>query len=240
MIHSEAGQFDQAEQAYRQSLALEVQQKNRAGEASSLTELGNLYDQMGRLEEAAAFYRQAAEIYAQLHDLRYEGFDRSNLADTLIKLERYDEARRELLRAIECKKPFGHAATIWKTWNILHNLEQATGNAQAAAEAREKAIAAYLAYRLAGGESQANTAPLFALVKQALQAGTPDALTAASAQLAAQAEPDDPAWFTALLDKLQAILRGDRNPALADDPALSYLDAVELQLLLGTHTPPRV
>lgn len=232
IVHKETGQFDQAEHAYRQSLALEVQQKNRAGEAASLGELGNLYDQMGRLEEAATFHRQAAEIYAKLPDLRSEGFVRNNLAGTLIKLQRYDEARRELRRALECKKPLGHAAQLWVTWDILHNLEQATGHAQAAAEAREQAVAAYLAYRRAGGESQSNTAPLFALVAQALQDGSPDALTAAAAQLAARVRPNNPAWYTALLDKLHIILRGDRDPALAADPALDYDDAVELQLLL--------
>jgi hypothetical protein len=31
---------------------------------------------------------------------------------------------------------------------------------------------------------------------------------------------------------LQAVLRGDRNLTLADDPDLNYADAVELQLLL--------
>lgn len=235
MVHQRAGQYAQAEQAYRQSLALEVRQKNRAGEASSLNQLGGLYAAMGQLEEAAAFYRQAAEIYAQLQDLRYEGIVRSNLADKLIKLQRYDEARRELRRALECGQSFGHAAQPWKTWAILHNLEAATGHAQAAAEARGQAVAAYLAYRRAGGESQANTAPLFALVAAALRQGTPDE---AAAQLRAYAEPDDPVWLTALLDKLQAVLGGDRRPALAADPSLAYRDAVELQLLLetlGTH-----
>jgi tetratricopeptide (TPR) repeat protein len=238
MVHLKAGQFDQAEQAYRHALALEVQQKNRAGEASSLGELGNLYGQMGRLEEAATFYRQAAEIYAQLQDLRYEGLVRNNLADTLIKLQRYDEARPELLRALECKQTFGHAATIWNAWAILHDLEQATGHAQAAAEARGQAVAAYLAYRRAGGESQANTAPLYALVAQALQDGTPDALTAAAAQLTALSQADIPAWGLALLDKLQAVLRGDRDPALAADPALDYGSAVELQLLQERLSTP--
>ena len=232
MVHRQAWQFERAEQAYRQALSIWVQQKNQMHEAASLGELGNLFHQMGRLEEAVTFHRQAVEIYAQLQDLRDEGFVRSNLANTLIKLQRYDEARRELLRAIECKKPFGHAAEPWTTWNILHDLEQATGNAQAAAEARGKAVAAYLDYRLAGGESQANTAPLYELVTQALSAGTPDALTAASAQLAELAQADIPAWLTALLDKLQAVLRGDLRPALADDPALNYADAAELQLLL--------
>jgi hypothetical protein len=36
----------------------------------------------------------------------------------------------------------------------------------------------------------------------------------------------------ALLPKLQAVLGGSRDMALADDPALDYQDAVELKLLL--------
>ena len=100
-----------------------------------------------------------------------------------------------------------------------------------AAEARGQAVASYLDYRRAGGESQANTAPLYALVAQAIEQGT---TTEAAAQLAEQAEPDDPSWFTALLGKLQAVLRGARDPALAADPALAYRDAAELQLLLAS------
>ena len=36
----------------------------------------------------------------------------------------------------------------------------------------------------------------------------------------------------ALITNLQAILRGDRDPALADDSALSFERAVELRMLL--------
>jgi len=38
----------------------------------------------------------------------------------------------------------------------------------------------------------------------------------------------------AMISKLQAILRGVRNPALTDDPNLDYSDVVELQLFLET------
>jgi tetratricopeptide (TPR) repeat protein len=86
VVHKEAGQLEQAERAYRQALAIKVQQKNLAGEAGSLGELGNLYGRVGRLEEAVTFYRQAADIYAKLQDLRYEGLVRSNLAATLINV----------------------------------------------------------------------------------------------------------------------------------------------------------
>ena len=61
-------------------------------------------------------------------DLATEGRSRSNLGIRLIKLRRYDEARRELLRAIECKQPYGHASEPWKTFGILCDLERAVGN----------------------------------------------------------------------------------------------------------------
>ena len=170
-VHREAGQYEQAEQAYRQALAIRVQQKNLVGEASSLAELGNLYNQMARLEEAVIFYRQAANIDVKLQDLRHEGSTRGNLAGTLIELQRFEEARRELHRAIERLKPYGHAAEPWRAWGVLHNLEQATGHPQAAADARRQAIASYLAYRRAGGASQSEVAELYLLVMQAIQQG---------------------------------------------------------------------
>ena len=207
-----------------------MQQKNRAGESYSLGELGNLYDAMGRLEEAATFYRQAVDIYLELQDLNCEGMVRNNLADTLIKLGRYDEARRELHRAIECRKPYGHAAEPWKTWDNLHNLEQATGNSQAAAQARQQSIQSYLDYRRAGGESQSPRAQLYALVAQAIQQGN----TTEAEQILAQYSrvADAPPPFKAMIPKLQAILNGARDPALAADPDLDYDDAAELRLLL--------
>ncbi|HET89486.1 MAG TPA: tetratricopeptide repeat protein, partial [Chloroflexi bacterium] len=74
MVHQEAGDYDTAEAAYRKSLEILTQTDNRAGQASGLTMLGNLYDDhLNRPEEAVTFYRQAAEIYVALGDLRYEG-----------------------------------------------------------------------------------------------------------------------------------------------------------------------
>lgn len=59
IIHRTQGHFDAAEHAYRKALSIRVRQRDRAGEAGSLGELGNLYKdkEMGRWEEAVAFYR---------------------------------------------------------------------------------------------------------------------------------------------------------------------------------------
>jgi tetratricopeptide (TPR) repeat protein len=232
IVHTNAGQFEQAERAYRQSLTIRVQQKDRAGEADSLNELGLLYARMGRLEEAVIFYRQAADIDVTLHNLIGEGKIRGNLAHTLIKLQCYEEARKELHRTIECLNSFGHAAELWKAWAILHDLEQATGNSRAAADAWQHAVQSYLAYRRDGGESQEPSAQLCSLIAHAIQQGE----TTEAEQFLAQAvvAADTPSWLKTLLPKLQVILNGDRDPALAADPSLDYDDAAELLLLLET------
>jgi tetratricopeptide (TPR) repeat protein len=206
-----------------------VQQNDRAGEANSLGELGNLYDDMEHWEEAVTFHRQATDIYVSLADLRKEGFARNNLGFVLIKLQRYDEARMEVQRAIECKQPFDHTAQPWKTWDHLYNLEVAVGNTQAAMVARQHAVDAYLAYRRDGGEPQALSGQLCEMVTHAVQRGK---IASAKRELAKYDGADAPASAKLLLAKLHAILNGDRNPALADDPEMYYADAAEVRLLL--------
>lgn len=229
VVYREMEQFEQAERAYRQSLAISVQQKNLAGEAGSLSELGALYAQWGRLEEAAKCFRQAADIYVRLKDDNHERGVRSNLAVTLLQMQQYDEARRELLRAIECKEPYGHAAELWKSWDILHDLEQASGNAEAAARARAWAVESYLAYRRAGGQSMSGGAQLCAAAAQAIGQGETVELEQRLTELSGK---DVAPPVKVLLAKVKAILRGERDSALAADPELNYDGAVELQLLL--------
>jgi tetratricopeptide (TPR) repeat protein len=232
IVYRYKGKFEQAERAYRQSLAIEVQRGNRPGEATSLSELGCLYDDMGRLEEAVIFSRQAADIYDALQNLSAESGVRHNLAGFLIKLERYDEARQELLRAIECNNLFGHAAQPWKSWDLLYDLEQTTGNAPAATDARQQAVQCYLEYRRDGGESQQPSARLCAFIANAMRQGDTTAVAQELAYLAAMTDP--PPRLQTMLPKLHAILHGDRNPTLAADLALEYDDAAELLLLLET------
>ena len=232
MVHQQAGNLDGAEQAYQQSLAIKMRQGDRPGAASTMNQLGNIYSGMGRLEESVRFYRDAASTFAESGDGQNEGRARSNAADDLIRLQRYDEAREEIERAIECKKPFGHTALPWTTFDILHNLEQALGNTAAAAEARERAKAAFRAYRLDGGESHTGAARLVAAVGQAIVGGQVEEMASMLEEIAkAQVQTERDRIF---IETLQRVLAGERDPALASDPGLDYDDAVELELLLET------
>jgi len=167
----------------------------------------------------------------EINDMAKEGFARSNLAIMLIKLKRYREARQEIHRAMECDKPYGHAAEPWKTLMILHNLEHAEGRAEAAARARDQAMQLYLAYRRDGGENHNPGGRLCHAFRQALQENKAEEMAAQLAELLNA--PGIPSHLKALVSKLQALLSGSRDPGLAADPDLHYTDAAEILLLLG-------
>jgi tetratricopeptide (TPR) repeat protein len=230
----QAGQNDQAEEAYLNARRIKVDLGDRPHEASTLAELGNLYDAMGRLEDAVQFSREAAEIFAdpKVNDMLGAGRPRSNAAISLRKLGRLDEARRELERAITCMRPFGHAAEPWTTFEILSDIERDAGRPEAALEARRRAIEAYLAYRRDGGENQSGdiTAELCEELLGAVSVGQSAAFMQTLDQL--QAEPDKPAYLVRVLSALRAILAGGRDHTLADEPALDYANAAEIRLLL--------
>jgi tetratricopeptide (TPR) repeat protein len=233
MAYQDAGQPEAAEDAYRQALAIEVRLGDVAGQARTLGQLGNLYMYvLDRPEEAATFYRQAADKYVEIGDAANEGRARGNLATTLRKLRRLDEARQEIRLKIESDAPFGHVAQPWTTWAILADIETDTGNPAAAAEARAKAIAGFLAYRRDGGENHDASGRIALAVTQSLLAGDPAAAASLLQQLAAH--PNATGALRTFIQALQAIVSGRRDRTLADAPDLDFSMAAEILFLIET------
>lgn len=231
MVHQEAGDYESAEAAYRRSLEIETQSGNQDGQAISLGQLGNFYgDTLNRPEEAINFYRKAADIAVETGDLAKEGLRRNNIANTLRQLKRYDEARAEIMRAIECNKPFGHAAEPWKTYEILRLIEEATGDPAAARVAWVQARDAYLAYRRQGGYAQTVGGRLVDQILGLRQEGKAGEVVQYLMQVS-QA-PDTENWLKASAPKYLEILQGSRDRTLADDNALDYDDAAEVLFLM--------
>jgi tetratricopeptide (TPR) repeat protein len=234
IVYRGLGELEAAEDAYQRSLALKVELRNPAGEASTRGELGILYDGMpGRREEAVVFSREAADLYGRLGDHAGEGRARSHLAHTLVKLERFDEARGEIERALELTADLGPSAEPWKMYDILADLEKATGRPEAAAAAREMAVTAYADARRGGWQiTQGVGAQVCGLVRQALAAG-PEATKRARDELEALAAADDtPPYLRALAPVLVRVLDGERGPELWQHPDVDYDDAAEVLLLL--------
>ena len=232
-VYQMANQPEVAEDAYRKSLAINVQLGEVAGQALTLNQLGTLYDRvLGRPEDAVLFLRQAADKFVELQDAANEGLARSNLANALRTLRRLDEARQEIRRAIECKTQFGHASQPWKSWDILAGIETDAGHPAAAAEARRKALDSYLAYRRDGGENHYPEGRIALAVTESLLAN--DAPTAASLLQQLAADPDAAGPGLTFVRALQAIVTGSRDRTLADDPQLNYSMAAEILFLIET------
>ncbi len=231
IVFQQAGQPEAAEDAYRKSLAIKVRLGNVAGQASTLSQLGTLsFNSPNCGEEAASFFRQSADKYAEIRDAAREGVARSNLAEALRELRRLEEARQEIRRATRCKAESGHMSEPWKTWAILADIETDAGNPAAAVEANLKAIACYLAYRRDGGENHSTLGRLFHAATQALNAGQ----TSDSEQLIAEYRERWKNDKNPEADVLQAIVAGRRDRTLADAPDLSYSMAAEILFLLET------
>jgi tetratricopeptide (TPR) repeat protein len=232
IVYQQAGEPHAAEDAYRKSLGLEVRLGNVAGQASTLGQLGNLYDDVfDRPEEAASFYRQAADKYVAIRDIAKEGSVRNNLAATLRKLGRLDEARHEVRRAIECKAPFGHASSPWNSWGILAEIETVAGNSAAVADANRRAIDSYLAYRCDGGENHNPEGRIGLTVTQSLLANDRVAAASLLDQLADHSDAD---WLLPFIHALQSIVAGNRDRALGYSPELSFMMAAEILFLIET------
>ena len=236
-VYQEAKQPEAAEDAYRKSLAFKVQIGDLGGQANTLVQLGNLYDfVLNRPEEAVTFYRQAADKYVENHDRAKEGTVRTNLAGTLIKLHRFNEARQEIHQAIECKAPFGHASEPWTSWAILSDLETNARNPDAAEQAKQRAIECYFAYRRDGGENHTLTGRFVYDMTKTLRASGPTATASFLQDLAA--EPNL-AQVRPFVQALQAIIAGSRDRSLADNPDFDYSMAAEILFLIETLEKPQ-
>jgi tetratricopeptide (TPR) repeat protein len=231
MVHQEAGDYESAEAAYRRSLEIESQNDNRAGQASTLVQLGILYkEHLHRPEEAIVFERQAVDIAIETGDLAKEGLRRNNIANTLLQLKRYDEARAEIMRAIECKSQVGLAATPWTSFGILCDIETAADNPTAARTAWVQARDAYLAYRRQGGYAAVGGGNIADQILPAIKQGASKQIVPELEKLASQ--PNMHEFTKLLIPKLIQIANGSRDKALGDDDALNYADAAEVLFLI--------
>jgi tetratricopeptide (TPR) repeat protein len=227
-VHQEAGEYEDAEAAYRRSLEIVTQINNRAGQASSLDQLGLLYSEMNLSEDSVSLHREAADIRYQLGDLKREGISRNNISIALLKLNRYHEARVEIMRAIECDRPFGHASEPWKTFNILRQIEEEEGNHEAARAAWVQARDSYLEYRRQGGYASQGQGGIF--VEQIIiliQQGKSGEIQSLFDQHA-----NAPDFFKRFMQNVITVINGSRDKALGDDLALSYADAAEVLFLI--------
>jgi len=232
VIHHKAGQFAAAQHTYLESLRLAISLGNRTKEASTSAQIASLHRHQGRLNDAAATYRKAIALYCVLGDAAKVSSVQYNLGATLHQSGRFGEAREALKAAVAIKMQLGHAAEPWNAWWSPSGLERDANQPDAAAVACAQAMTMYWAYRTMEGGATKTWPPIVVGVGKLLLAHGPDAALMALQQLHSNDAPHDPLSWIAILRALDAIVAGQRDRTLAEDPALDPLAAAELQLLL--------
>ena len=230
MLHRVNQDFDSAKQALESALVLLQSQGNAPGVISSLLELGSLGETQQDYTSAVGYYRQALQA-AEASDDQYRQVASGNrLAEALRHTGDIKEALTVLEQAGNLGQQFGHDAEPWKTWDILSHLEADSDNPKGAMAARQRAIEAYVSYRVEGGQNNEGDGQLCAMVLQGIQTEQTARVDEMLAKLAA-----NEAWQSgenqALLAVLKDFLDGKRDIALIEHSGLNYRHAAELMIL---------
>ena len=127
MIAQQRGRLDEAENWYRQSLAIEEERGNIPGMAVSYHWLGISAQNRGRLDEADHWYRRALKIFEELRS-------RPNMADTYHQLGstahlrgRLDEADNWYRRALTIFEELRNRPDMATSYHDLGSLAQGRG-----------------------------------------------------------------------------------------------------------------
>ena len=228
-VHQEVGQPKEAEEAFNQALAIRRRIGDHAGQAMTLGQLGNLYYDLNRLELALGFYQRAQKIFCDLGDTNHEASILNNQAEVLRQLQRFEEARVAIIKAIQCKDAYGYAAAPWESWMILADIESMAGNLYASAKAQQQAKTVFLEYRRDGGENLSDCGQLANAIRHLITSGNMAEVTSLLKEVTAM-----PRWvrWNPFLTALHSITIGDRDRSLAEDPCLTFDQAGELLLLI--------
>ena len=230
MLHRVNEDFDSAKSALESALALLQAQGNAPGVISSLLELGSLSETQENFPEAVDYYRQALKAAEDSGDQYRQVAAGNRLADAQRQAGNIAEALTVLEQAGNLGQQFGHDAEPWKTWKILSDLEAASDNPDGSQVARQRAIEAYVAFRVEGGQNNEGDGQLCAMVLQGIQTQE----TARVGEMLTKLGAND-AWQStenkALLSVLNDFLEGKREIPLIENTELNYRHAAELMIL---------
>ncbi|MCJ8268973.1 MAG: tetratricopeptide repeat protein [Psychrosphaera sp.] len=227
VTYQQAGKLEQAENAYRQSLEIDVALGDKAAQLEALCNLGGLYnEELDRPEDGVVFCLQACKLAVELGDLSKEATACNNAANALMLAGAYEQARVQLNRAMECNEQFGHNKEPWRAYYILQQIEMAENNTEAAKAAWKKAIDLYLKYRREGGYAIAGPGKLADKVIELITNNKKG--EAIDKLLRLRNNQTYPTWFKQTVDKMLAIVNGNTDDTIGDDMTIQFGNATEI------------
>jgi len=184
----------------------------------------------GDYERAEADFRKALALSVKIGDLFEQGKSLRNLGEALNSLGHSANAERCIRRAIQIEVERGDLEKQAKGYWHMENLKRDGGDLEGAKKERQRAIDTYLEKIRLRAEDEGKIRSVHQVVRDAIMHDDP---TEAEQVLSAKIQDSNATQHhKTLAKKLQAILRGERDPGVVEDPALPYFEVAELRLLL--------
>ena len=140
MAAQDRGRLDEAEDWYRQALAIKEDLGDRPGMAIDYHQLGMAAQDRGRLDEAEDWYRQALTIFEDLGDRPRMAVVYHQLGNSAHRRGRLDEAEDWHRKALTINEDLGNQPGMASTYHQLGMAAQARGRLDEAEDWYRKAL----------------------------------------------------------------------------------------------------
>ncbi|HEY9625251.1 MAG TPA: tetratricopeptide repeat protein [Crinalium sp.] len=134
-------QYDAALNAFQQVLQIVRQTGDRAGEAATLTNIGQIYISVQQYPQALDTYEQALAIAQSLSDRQREGEIRNNIGDVYSNQEQYTQALQFYQQALTIRQELGDRAGEQITLNNIGFVHSRQSNYPQALQYYQQALA---------------------------------------------------------------------------------------------------
>ncbi|MCT7991588.1 tetratricopeptide repeat protein [Laspinema olomoucense] len=122
------GNWDEAEQYYRDALAVAQEQKNKSLIAALQGLLGDIQRNRGNWDEAERLYQQCLAIETELGDRSGMASSWGVLGDIQRKRGNWDEAERLFQQSLQLRTELGDRSGIASSWGQLGDIQRKRGN----------------------------------------------------------------------------------------------------------------
>jgi tetratricopeptide (TPR) repeat protein len=141
LLHKTKGNLKDAEDMFREALALQMRLHDDKGIAEQYTNLGIILKRRGNLDDAELMQRQALEIYEQLRDDEGIAIASANMGIVLRKKGRIDEAESFLNKCLQLSSRIGSQLGLARAYGNLGLIHQQRGKLDLAEEAFQRSLA---------------------------------------------------------------------------------------------------
>ena len=131
-VHQARGEYDQALEFHQRSLELFCKYGGTIGEARVLNDIGVIEQRRGNPEKALELHRRSLALREESGNRQSQSTSLINLGRAYLDLERYEESREVLQRALRIGNEIKSKPRIFQAHEVLSLLCEATGDFKAA------------------------------------------------------------------------------------------------------------